>query len=716
MTAAFSVFANYGYRVPATPFLKVTDSKGEVLEELDMRDPDGEQVLDPGVAYQISSILSDNAARAPIFGPSSPLKINGIEAAAKTGTTNDWKDSWTMGYTPALAVGVWVGNNDGRPMAHVAGAIGAAPIWHNFIKTVYNDPKLKSRLLFPKEEAIPDKFRVPPGMVRKQVCAVSGMAPTSACRHLTWEWFTQANVPTEECDWHRWVPVTLRDGGASSAGPGMPPEETIERIFTFAPPEYRGWIGGGPPVTTTLPFTASVEAVPVEAVPLPTPLGEEPPSVAALVTPAAYAPTVPLLRPAGLQQPDPLPPIEGLQLAIWSPMNGQVVNGVVSVYGRVGATYFNRYVLEYGAGNGEAGMTALIDSPMPPVLDVLGLWNTEGLPYGDYTLRLTVETWSGEVARTSVSVRVGMPQPVVSIVSPADGSAVYIGEAVDIQVQADGGGAPIAGVEIYADGKRIASLLSPPWGARWAVVTGTHEFAAIAYSVTGEPVRAASVRVTSAGVRPTPTPTHVPVLWISNPTIYKEIQAGVNAVWVDVQPNSQVHHVDIYIDGFPAGYATGPGYRVNPEWTPTPGPTNTPEPTATLDPNAAATATVVQATAETQSTRVARASATRQARAAATATAKAGAASAAATAKAESDNATATVAAATASPTPAPPTETASPTPTATFVRYSKLPDPMLGDYVAQCMFTPGRRRVTAIGYDANNRVVGRNETWVVVK
>ncbi|HET6314652.1 MAG TPA: PBP1A family penicillin-binding protein, partial [Chloroflexia bacterium] len=280
MTAAFATFANYGYRVPATPFLKVVDGDGKVLEEVDLERPVGEQVLNPGVAFQISSMLSDNQARTPIFGANSPLHIPGIEAAVKTGTTDDSKDAWTMGYTPALAVGVWVGNNDGRRMGNVAGAIGAAPIWHNFIKKVYSDPKLKARLYAPGRDSVEEHFAPAPGMIRAAVCAVSGKAPTSACTHLRHEYVTPENLPTEECDWHVWVPVTLHDGGAHLVGEGVPEEDVIERIYTVPPKEYRGWIGGGPP-GTMLVMTETAQ-VPV---PVPTPVEGEPASIAALVTP-----------------------------------------------------------------------------------------------------------------------------------------------------------------------------------------------------------------------------------------------------------------------------------------------------------------------------------------------------------------------------------------------------------------------------------------------
>ncbi|HUP26973.1 MAG TPA: hypothetical protein VM409_00950, partial [Chloroflexia bacterium] len=285
---------------------------------------------------------------------------------------------------------------------------------------------------------------------------------------------------------------------------------------------------------------------------------------------------------------------------------------------------------------------------------------------------------------------------------------------VDITVNADGGGASVAGVEVYVDNKRISSMLNPPWIVPWAVISGTHELKAVMYTTMGEQASSGTIHVSSGGIRPSPTPVRPSILWISNLTMYKEIPAGVNEVWVDVQPDSAIDHVDIYIDGYPAGFGTGPGFRVNPNWTPTPTPRQIAEqsPTATLEPDAAATATRVKATAQVRETKSARATATSNARIQEVATAKA--LSAAATA--ESVHETATAKALTATSTPAPPTDTPLPTATPTFVRYEPLPDPMLGDYVARCQFNVGRHRVTAIGYTKDNREIGRNDAWVIVK
>ncbi len=132
MSEAFGVLANEGYKVPITGFLKVDGANGEVLNELR---PFRTRVLDPGIAYIMSDILSDNFARQWEFGSHSSLEIPGYRVAVKTGTTNDVKDNWTIGYTPDFLVAVWVGNNDNTPMNRylVSGITGAAPIWNRIM-------------------------------------------------------------------------------------------------------------------------------------------------------------------------------------------------------------------------------------------------------------------------------------------------------------------------------------------------------------------------------------------------------------------------------------------------------------------------------------------------------------------------------------------------------------------------------------------------------
>lgn len=133
-TAAFSVFANDGKKNTATAILKIVDAQGNTFYQSSSQNL---QVLDPQIARKINSILSDNSARTPIFGPNNKLFIPGRQVAAKTGTTQEFHDAWTVGYTPSIAVGVWAGNNDNAAMnAGADGSYVAAPIWNAFMSKV----------------------------------------------------------------------------------------------------------------------------------------------------------------------------------------------------------------------------------------------------------------------------------------------------------------------------------------------------------------------------------------------------------------------------------------------------------------------------------------------------------------------------------------------------------------------------------------------------
>jgi len=136
MASAFSVFSQDGIRHTIKPVLKIIDRYGEESIQTE-NNPDGTRVLDADIAQKINSILSDNVARTPIFGAHSPLAFPlGTVVAAKTGTTQNFRDAWTVGYTPSIAVAVWAGNNDNHPMYDGAdGVFVAAPIWREFMNT-----------------------------------------------------------------------------------------------------------------------------------------------------------------------------------------------------------------------------------------------------------------------------------------------------------------------------------------------------------------------------------------------------------------------------------------------------------------------------------------------------------------------------------------------------------------------------------------------------
>jgi membrane peptidoglycan carboxypeptidase len=187
MAEAFGVFANMGYRIPLHPILKVTDFKGNVIDEY--KPPSrpmfaGKKVIPEGVAFIISNILSDNNARMAAFGPSSPLKIGNYPISVKTGTTNDYRDNWTIGYTPDYVVAVWVGNNDNTPMSGVvSGITGAAPIWHNIMAELV---KRKTPKALPKPDTV----------VGRSVCNDGSTPPEGSTCASHFEYFMAGNYKT----------------------------------------------------------------------------------------------------------------------------------------------------------------------------------------------------------------------------------------------------------------------------------------------------------------------------------------------------------------------------------------------------------------------------------------------------------------------------------------------------------------------------------------
>lgn len=140
MATVYGTIANDGGRVRLNPILKITDGKGNILEEKS-ENPQAVQVIDKAIAFIIASILSDNNARALEFGTNSPLYIPGRTVSVKTGTTDNKRDNWTIGFSADRLTTVWVGNNDNSPMSQnlASGITGAAPIWHRIMETVLSD-------------------------------------------------------------------------------------------------------------------------------------------------------------------------------------------------------------------------------------------------------------------------------------------------------------------------------------------------------------------------------------------------------------------------------------------------------------------------------------------------------------------------------------------------------------------------------------------------
>lgn len=211
---AFGVFANEGERVDLVPILKVEDSNGRVLEEF--KPKAGKRVLSPEVAFLISSILSDNSARTAAFGPSSLLSIRGKTVAVKTGTTDDKRDNWTIGFTPTYLVAAWVGNNDNTPMhpSLASGITGAAPIWNAIMTDLLRDKRNET-------------FKVPSGVRGMEICAVTGGKKTEGC-YSRFEYFLAGTEPKE--DTFKKVKVWVDKSTGKVVPPGTENAEEKEEI------------------------------------------------------------------------------------------------------------------------------------------------------------------------------------------------------------------------------------------------------------------------------------------------------------------------------------------------------------------------------------------------------------------------------------------------------------------------------------------------------
>ncbi len=257
---AYAALATGGRRVTPVAIREVLDAQGQrVYVPPDEPRP---QVLDERVAFLITDILSDEWARLPAFGEESALYI-GRPAAAKTGTTTDWRDNWTVGYTPDLVVGVWAGNADNAPMYHVSGITGAGPIWHDVMSWALKDRP-------------PLAFSRPEGLVEVEICALSGMLAAHRnglpnCPHRKREWFIEGTEPVRECDLHQRFRIDIATG--LQATERTPPDRVRERIYTVYPSEAQAWaIGQGipqpPPAPEAVVTAAQGDAAEPTAAPL----------------------------------------------------------------------------------------------------------------------------------------------------------------------------------------------------------------------------------------------------------------------------------------------------------------------------------------------------------------------------------------------------------------------------------------------------------------
>lgn len=219
LTRAYVVLANGGRYTPLTLLEpeRIPNDQRAKQNELFPPSYHGEQIYSPRVSFLVTNILSDPAARRPAFGNAFRFPF---QCAVKTGTTKDYRDNWTMGYTTEYTVGVWVGNFDGKPMQGVSGYSGAGPIFSDIM--MY--------LVTRKGGSYPKDFAIPGSLKRVRICPRSGMLPNAYCRGTILEWYPSNALPKKHCSIHQPFRVVDAEGGE-----GL-------RVFEIFPPEYQDWV------------------------------------------------------------------------------------------------------------------------------------------------------------------------------------------------------------------------------------------------------------------------------------------------------------------------------------------------------------------------------------------------------------------------------------------------------------------------------------------
>ncbi|MDK2979791.1 MAG: hypothetical protein PWQ55_138 [Chloroflexota bacterium] len=362
LTGAYAIFANQGRRVAPYSIERIEDHSGNVVYQHEA--PADEQVISRDHAFLISDILSDNAARTPAFGANSVLRLP-FDAAVKTGTTNDFRDNWTLGYTPDIAIGVWIGNADYTPMTNISGVTGAAPLWANVMQWAVDYYWAGEPSLF-----------VQPDTVQPQViCKVSGAEPSSHCPSETQELFADGQPPLDKEDdlWKEVEVDTWTNLKASSAC-----SEFVEQKLTINISDKwaikwlqdndagRAWAKDNG-FSTPLVFTPQAEC-------------------------SADSPR-PTVLFVGLEE------------------DGKVTTPQLDIYAVVNATKnFEKFKLQYGVGNNPSKWKTLVSSEeqYTQPKHLIG-WNVYEADATRITLRLYVDSSQGTFAEKRIHLNLLVP-------------------------------------------------------------------------------------------------------------------------------------------------------------------------------------------------------------------------------------------------------------------------------------------------------------------
>ncbi len=454
LSYAYGVFANMGvmagmptlnprpgYRaLDPVAVLRIEDSDGHILWQFKENTPTfgTNNVVGDYLAYLINNVLSDNEARVPAFGRGNAMELS-RPAAAKTGTTNENRDAWALGYTPQLVTGVWVGNNNNKSMgADVLGATGAAPIWHAIMEYAHNRDKLPVRN-WPRPSTIVDQV----------VCKETGFLPTADCprvREIFYVNGTNSTLPQQSDTFYKRLTINSKNGLIATAS--TPADLRVDKVFFDYPPEARDWARSvGLPLPPTEFDTGGAR-------------------VAAGGT------------------------------AITAPVALSRVRGVVEISGIVDNKDAVSFTLAFGVGLNPRDWTNIATGDAKTISKeaVIGKWNTAALD-GLYTLRLQVILKDKSVLQDTRQLTVDNKPPTIKLTAPLPNATLAAAQPITLEATAadnlDG-----YYVEFYRGDKLLGMVKQFPFRLDWKPdVGGTQTFYAIVYDAAGNSVKSAVVTV-----------------------------------------------------------------------------------------------------------------------------------------------------------------------------------------------------------------------------
>lgn len=388
-----------------------------------------QSVLSHQLAYLINHVLSDETARWPSLGHPNPLEI-GRSAGAKIGVTRDGNDTWTIGYTPDLVVGVWLGRRDRIPSEPIAPQ-WAAGLWHAVVQYATREKPVTN-------------WGVPPGISEVPVCDPSGLMPTPNCPSVVNEVFLSGSEPTQADTLFRVFPINRESGHIATI---FTPAELIEdKVFMVVPPEAIDWAeGAGLP---TLPQEYDMIEV-----------AQTHTDTAKISSPAIFS----------------------------------SIKGMVPVLGNAKGENFDYYRLQFGQGLNPPSWIQIGEDVHKPVTEgQLTLWDTTDLD-GLYSLQLLTVDHDQTVRTAVTQVTIDNQPPQISIKYPQDGQVINLSEAQPLTFQVEASdNLALDRLEFEIDGQIASVLTAPPFILLWRGVPGNHDLQVKAFDQAGNLAQAGS--------------------------------------------------------------------------------------------------------------------------------------------------------------------------------------------------------------------------------